>query len=235
MIPIERVELDGVMKRRLEAKSALLRARRAGTAEARQSWRSARTIRRGLAEKLTGMAPGLSRCMYCGDGEGTDIDHFRPIASDPFGTFLWTNHLLACSHCNSNMKRDKYPCDASGSCLLVDPCRDDPHEHMELNFATGIYFPLTAKGASTIEVFGLGRPVLVVGRAKAFVRCKAMLSHWLVLTGAGDDSGAEEVYESLRLQPFADVLYAMVRRRDAPGAPVAFGREAVAALRAIRW
>ncbi|QMU74236.1 hypothetical protein GXP74_34325 [Streptacidiphilus sp. P02-A3a] len=92
------------------------------------------------------MAPGLSRCMYCGDSEGTDIDHFRPIASDPLGTFRWTNHLLACSHCNSNMKRDRYPRDSSGACLLVDPCVDDPHEHLELTFATGGYTPLTAKG-----------------------------------------------------------------------------------------
>jgi len=232
VIPIQRSGLDARTRKRLELKSEELKAKGVSGPEARQAWRSARAIRQGLAPALSTMAPGLSRCMYCGDGQGTDIDHFRPIASDPLGTFRWTNHLLACSHCNSNQKRDQYPCDSGGACLLIDPCVDDPHDHIELTFATGVYSPLTDKGRSTIEVFGLWRPILEVGRAKAFVRCKAMLSYWLDST---DPAEADEVYTSLRLQPFADVLYAMMRAKDSPGAPVAFGNKAVAALRTIPW
>ena len=156
MIPIGRAELDQRLKKRLDSKSKELTSKGAGVSEARRTWKSARTIRKGLGATLAGMAPGLSRCMYCCDGEGTDIDHFRPIASDPFGTFRWENHLLACSHCNSNEKRDKYPCDPSGSCLLVDPCVDDPHEHMELNFATGIYSPSPRRARSRSRSSVLG-------------------------------------------------------------------------------
>jgi len=67
------------------------------------------------------------------------------------------------------------------------------------------------------------------------VRCKAMMSHWLVLSRAGDTSDAHEVYESLRFQPFGDVLYAMVQMKDLPGASVAFGDRVVTALQAIEW
>lgn len=61
-------------------------------------------IRKALAQAhhrldsvLRQMAPGLERCMYCGDNQGTDIDHFEPLARNPLRTFDWLNHLLACS------------------------------------------------------------------------------------------------------------------------------------------
>jgi hypothetical protein len=37
------------------------------------------------------MATGRSRCMYCEDNEGTDIEHFYPRASDTERAFLWEN------------------------------------------------------------------------------------------------------------------------------------------------
>ena len=60
------------------------------------------------------MAPGVQRCMYCLDSLGTDIDHFEPKSRRPLRTFCWHNHLLACSRCNSNYKREEYPCDGFG-------------------------------------------------------------------------------------------------------------------------
>ncbi|MGF1342796.1 HNH endonuclease [Streptomyces flavovirens] len=179
------------------------------------------------------MAAGFSRCMYCGDSQGTDIDHFKPIAEDPFSAFVWINHLLACSHCNSNEKRDKYPCDSSGECLLLNPSVEDPWDHLVLTLITGKYTGVTPKGRATIEVFGLGRPDLERGRAKAYVRCKSMLRDWVVQEREGNDEDAREIMESLAVQPFADVLYAMVRRADDPGARDVFGSETIRALRQI--
>ncbi|WP_330242230.1 HNH endonuclease [Streptomyces sp. NBC_00525] len=179
------------------------------------------------------MASGFSRCMYCGDSQGTDIDHFKPIVEDPLSAFVWTNHLLACSHCNSNEKRDRYPCSASGECLLVDPCAEDPWDHLVLTLSTGEYAGVTPKGWATIEVFGLGRPDLERGRAKAYVRCKSMLRDWAVQEREGRSEDAREIIESLTVQPFADVLYAMVRRVDDPGALTVFGRDIIYALKKI--
>lgn len=68
-----------------------------------------RRVRPGVLAALTGMAPGHQRCMYCGDSQGTDIDHFEPKSQAPLRTFDWTNYLLACSYCNSNQKRDLFP------------------------------------------------------------------------------------------------------------------------------
>lgn len=62
-------------------------------------------IRRTLQQ----MAPGIERCMYCEDSQGTDIEHFWPKGRYPAGAFCWENYLLACSFCNSNCKREDFP------------------------------------------------------------------------------------------------------------------------------
>lgn len=231
MIPVRRIELDAGLTKKLETRTAELVRAGAGAERARAAWKSARTVRQGLAAVLAEMAPGVSRCMYCGDGEGTDIDHFKPVAEDPYLTFTWINHLLACSYCNSNAKRGQYPCDEDGTALLVDPTADDPHDHIILNFATGQYAAVTRKGAMTIQVFGLLRPVLEVGRKSAFIRCKSMLYHWRNLSQSGDVAAAGEVLGALKIQPFADVFYSMIRRREDPGAAAVFGPDVIAALR----
>jgi uncharacterized protein (TIGR02646 family) len=76
------------------------------------------------------MATGRSRCMYCEDNEGTDIEHFYPRSNYTERTFLWQNYLLACSSCNSNSKRDQFPLDVAGRPIMIDPTIDDPAEHL---------------------------------------------------------------------------------------------------------
>ena len=73
----------------------------------------------------------------------------------PIRTFDWSNLFLACSHCNSNAKRNKFPVDpATESPLLIDPTSDDPLEHLALSPSTGEYVPIGLKGnqASTYLV-----------------------------------------------------------------------------------
>jgi uncharacterized protein (TIGR02646 family) len=230
VIPLQRDELPPRLGKRLDDRAAKLRT---GSGAARDAWRAAKTVRRDVKEQLEGMAPGLARCMYCGDSQGTDIDHFKPIALDSAVTFLWSNHFLACSHCNSNEKRDQYPCGPDGSCLLVDPCREDPYDHLRLTLTTGQYTGLTAKGEATIRVFGLARRTLERGRALAYIRCQSMLRDWLVHRQDVPEV-ARTVLESLQEQPFADVLHAMLRKADAPGAPKVFERPVLKALRTLR-
>ncbi|WP_106970093.1 MULTISPECIES: HNH endonuclease [Streptomyces] len=234
MIPLERPEISASLKKRLDAKSTLLSNSAADSTITRKAWKTAKTIRRDLKGQLSSMAAGYERCMYCGENQGTDIDHFKPIAKDPLSAFLWENHLLACSHCNSNEKRDQYPCGTDGSCLLVNPTKEDPYDHISLTLPTGEYTGLTPKGGETIRVFGLWRPTLERGRAKAYVRCKSMLRDWSAQIKNGHTDDAREVLESLLVQPFADVLYVMIRRVDSPGAPIIFENEVLSALKEMQ-
>ena len=130
MVPLVRIDLDDELASRLDTRTTQLAQANADSAAARAAWRSARDEKRGIRDHLVKMAPGVQRCMYCGDSLGTDIDHFEPIREFPAGTFVWRNHLLACSYCNSNAKRDLFPRDAAGTPLLIDPtsavlCRAD--------------------------------------------------------------------------------------------------------------
>lgn len=145
MIPVIRVDLDDNLTKRLDHRTAELKKSNADSTTARAAWNSAPTEKVGIRSHLAWMAPGIQRCMYCGDNLGTDIDHFEPIKESPARTFEWLNHLLACSHCNSNQKRDLFPRDAAGNTLLIDPAREDPGQHLRLILRTGKYRALTRK------------------------------------------------------------------------------------------
>ncbi|MEU8266613.1 HNH endonuclease [Sphaerisporangium sp. NPDC049002] len=232
MIRVYRVVLSDELSARLREHTSKLREENAGLSRARTMWKNARAVRSGLADHLDSMATGIRRCMYCGDGFGTDIDHFEPLADAPLRAFDWPNHLLACSHCNSHHKRECFPLDEDGSPLLVDPSAEDPYEHLELALNTGVYRSLTPRGAATIDVFGLNRGALQRGRAAAFIRTVSMLRDRARLIQTSDaKEEAAEIADSLREQPFADVLYAMLCYRSLPGAETVLrGREVVEAL-----
>ena len=157
------------------------------------------------------MAPGIQRCMYCGDNLGTDIDHFDPVRRSPTKTFEWANHFLACSHCNSNLKRDEYPCDKYGDRLLLDPTLDNPLEHLRLRLNEGKYEALTPKGAETIRVFGLNRPDLIKGRENAFRARTAILMYIGILLKQGREPEAQEQMKTLVEEPHASVFYTMIK------------------------
>jgi hypothetical protein len=153
--------------------------------------------------------------MYCGDNLGTDVDHFEPISSAPFRTFEWINHLLACSFCNSNQKRQLFPRDKSGRPLLIDPTSDDPSQHLALTLSTGKYRALTPNGTASIDTFGLNREDLARGRAGAFVTRRATICHARNLFDQGDRDQAARCLAALAQEPHASVLYAM--RECVPG------------------
>jgi 5-methylcytosine-specific restriction endonuclease McrA len=195
--------------------AAAKRADRVRTARA--AWKRS-TVRKAvhapLREVLAGMAPGYERCMYCGDSQGTDIDHFEPLARNPLRTFDWLNHLLACSTCNSNLKRDRFPLDAKNKPLLIDPTTEDPFDHLLLTPALGVYHALTEKGRETISVCGLNRPVLTNGRVQARRVVLLCLRKW----ATGDDQDRHEAVLTVQGQPFADVCQALLRLALSPGA-----------------
>jgi uncharacterized protein (TIGR02646 family) len=231
LIPIRRIALDVNLENKLDARTSQLRQENASAQRARQVWSSARVERNELREVLAMMAPGTQRCMYCGDNLATDIDHFAPISFAPFTTFEWLNHLLACSHCNSNEKRDKYPCDDSGNTLLLDPTRDNPSDHLRLSFSDGRYHAITEVGFESIEVFGLNRPDLRRGRERAFRIRRLVLAAIYRLIADGREDEAITGMEALVEEPFASVLQAIFDAAESDRAEDMLGADLVAILR----
>ncbi|GAA0983188.1 hypothetical protein GCM10009555_054470 [Acrocarpospora macrocephala] len=142
---------------------------------ARQLWKHSaqrRNVHRPLTDVLRQMAPGMERCMYCGDSQGTAIDHHEPMARNPLRTFDWLNHLLSCTYCNSHEKRDRFPLDRNGQPLLIDPSTEDPFDHLQLTLTLGVYRAKggSPKGQTTIDVCGLNRPILTKGRVALLSR-----------------------------------------------------------------
>jgi len=201
------------------------------SAEARRIWSRDRTVRPTIRRTLGTMAPGLERCMYCGDNQGSDVDHFEPLSRNPLRTFDWLNHLLACSICNGHYKRDRFPLDPEGNPLLVDPTVDDPAEHLRLSLTTGSYVGLTARGEATIEVCGLNRPILTRGRLAARTTVERCLRMWDRARTLGETDLAAELLDTAREQPFTAVAQAMVRTAELPAATAVLPPEIVRLLR----
>ncbi|WP_206409269.1 hypothetical protein [Lysobacter enzymogenes] len=79
----------------------------------------------GIVSALKTMAGARNRCMYCGDSEGCDIEHFRPksVAMWRGVVFQWTNFLWICAPCN-RLKNSDFSLDAGGCPLMLDPSID---------------------------------------------------------------------------------------------------------------
>jgi len=74
--------------------------------------------------------------MFCEDSRGTDIEHFWPKSTYPARTFDWLNLLLVCGGCNQ-AKGARFPLDAQGSPLLIDPTAEDPWDYLFFDAETG--------------------------------------------------------------------------------------------------
>jgi hypothetical protein len=235
MIPITRATLPDALSSQLSTLSKELAAIPANDRKkaARALWEKSGTrtqVYRPLKRILQQMALGLEQCMYCGADFGTDVDHFDPIARSPLRAFDWVNHLLACATCNSNHKRDRFPTDADGWPLLIDPTTEDPFEHMTLSLSTDVYYPLSDKGIATIDVCGLNRRQLMDGRRRARNVVAFCLREWAATDSAQRGAKLERVAQLIREQPFGDVCQAMLRQAVAPGAELIFSDAEVAGL-----
>jgi uncharacterized protein (TIGR02646 family) len=170
---------------------------------------------------LEAMAGGRERCMYCEDNEGTDIEHFWPKSRYPDKAFSWANYLLACSHCNSNHKRAKFPV-TNGEPDLLDPTVDEPSHHLRLLPSNGKYHAIGSKGQPSIEVFDLngdarGRK-LPQGRRDTLSKLQVLLLDYDDLVRRGDHTAAHERKRTIINEPFPAVLRFLVELSRQPGA-----------------
>lgn len=147
--------------------------------------------------------------MYCEDSLGTDIDHYKPKAIYPDVAFEWSNYLLACSHCNANEKRNKFPLDDQGNALLVDPSVDDPLAHLALLPHLGEFASRSNRGLASIDVFGLNRPELVQGRLDAWLTLDILVRRYVQLMHDGRVGSADLVRSTIANSAFSMVAQVM--------------------------
>lgn len=225
MVPIERTRLSAAAFAVLDRRQQRINESDDPVAAARQLWSSFHgSARTEIQAKLRAMAPGHQRCMYCEDGMGTDIDHFRPKRTYPNWAFLWDNYLLACSYCNSNAKRDEFPILPDGEIALIDPTVDDPSAHLAYSPSTGMYVGRDKRGEESIRVFGLNRQVCVAGRKDAWTAFEALA---LSYRSMGRPLRTVEVVQK---HPFQGVLRHIREIMDSPARDLLLSPALVAAL-----
>jgi uncharacterized protein (TIGR02646 family) len=195
-------------------------------AEANRLWNNKTNSRpRSLAfedmrNTLERMAPGRTRCMYCEDSAGTDIEHFWPRSRYYKRTFSWGNYLLACSHCNSNKKRDLFPFQA-GKPALINPCVDEPADHLTFVPSTGEFKATGPKGESSRDVFGLNDDEaprrLPSGRKDTFRKLQLLLLDYEAEISSGDKAAASYTKGIILREPFSAVLFWLTQISAKPG------------------
>ncbi|MFE2601650.1 hypothetical protein ACFXCZ_35145 [Streptomyces sp. NPDC059396] len=95
-----------------------------------------------------------------------------------------------------------------------------------------MYEGRTAKGAASIEVFGLNRPDLLDGRTRAFKTACVFMEGWHQRYLDGDPS-TESAVRALLDSPFVDVVYSLTRL-DADIAETVLEQRTLPALAAWR-
>lgn len=211
-------------------------------AKMEMSWKNkSRTKFESIRAVLISMAHGRARCMYCEDNMGTDIEHFWPKSTFPERAFSWPNYLWACSHCNSNEKRSKFPFAIDGKPLLIDPTVDEPRDHLRFLPSNGEFEPIGLRGEATIKVFGLNDDSmprsLPTGRRRALNAIAALLRDYDRQIEQGDPE-ADETQGNLISYPFSSVLVWLVATAALPHAAAVLGPDICAILtrhRVAEW
>ena len=212
----------------LEVRRELLARQRGVTpGTARDAWASFRASKKSIAvvAALGEMAGKRERCMYCSDSRGADVEHYLPIAVSPETTFQWTNLLWICPACNRG-KNKRFPRNAQGDPLLIDPSKVDPWKHLILDTASGL---IAARwigpdwdelGKATLDVIApLNHEAVIEGRARMQQRLRgataAVLADndresrsSLLALAHEDDTGVSgwfAAWEGSRESPFAEL------------------------------
>lgn len=154
--------------------------------DAQKEWNRARQNKplKAAFRTLLEMAGNRERCMYCGDSQGTDIEHFWPKTPYPKKMFRWSNLLLGCTACGRDHKGAKFPLDAGKKPLLIDPTKDDPWLSLDFDPMTGNFSARydasrnpVPKGEKTVEILGLDRrESLAAGHQKAYKQISDLIS-----------------------------------------------------------
>lgn len=159
--------------------------------------------------------------MYCEDSLGTDIDHFYPKKRYPHRAFRWDNYLLACSHCNSNLKRERFPF-INRKPALLNPTADDPSEHLAFLPTSGEFVATGVKGQPSIDVFGLNDTEasrkLPQARSDTLLKLQILLEKYDNFVDEQDADRAALTRRAIQNEPFSAVLGWLLRVSRVRGA-----------------
>lgn len=118
------------------------------------------------------------KCAYCESKEelsAAHIEHFKPKSNYIDLTFDWNNLLYSCRVCNdTGHKGDKFPLDAQGNDLLIDPTDEncDIYEHLEFYWDHRALETTIAwknkRGEIVVKIFELNRDILRKKRDSMF-------------------------------------------------------------------
>ena len=172
-------------------------------ADVTKEWTAARrtVALRTVVCTLKAMIGKRSRCYFCGDSRGTDVEHFWPKVKFPARAFRWCNFLLACAGCN-RQKGEKFPLDQYGNPLLIDPTTDDPWDHLFYDTMTGRIAPRwridyddqDPKGRATCndDILPLNIEAISESRRKATRDLARVVQNFLSQAQSGNISDAVE-------------------------------------------
>ncbi|MBO9663426.1 hypothetical protein [Dokdonella sp.] len=101
----------------------------------------------GVVFALRSMAGIRNRCMYCGDSEACDIEHFRPKGKPEWraNVFDWGNFLWICQPCN-RLKNSVFPVMDDGWPMMLDPAIDRIWDFFDFSPETGYLVPISEVG-----------------------------------------------------------------------------------------
>lgn len=91
--------------------------------------------------------------------------------------------------------------------------------------------PGSTKGEPSIEVFGLGRTILVVGRRDAWLRLEVLLAAYATSVEKGDEEHARRIEAAARNSSFSGVLSFMLEIAEGPAAAALIEPSCLQALR----
>lgn len=117
--------------------------------------------------------------------------------------------------------------------LLINPTEEDPLDHLAFSPTTGRYAvrPGSAKGDPSLEVFGINRSTLILGRQDAWTSLERLLVDYAQARAAGRDTKAEKIGAAVRRHPFAGVLAALLRIASGPDADLLVEADCLEAIR----
>ena len=194
---------------------------------------------RKVRESLTLMCSGASRCVYCEDSVGDEVEHIAPEDLYPGVVFAWGNYVYARGQCNGR-KSNKFAVirgnglidvtrrrgapvvpPAEGPPAFLNPRVDEPLDFFHLDFGT---FWLVARddvtdvgrerARFTIRTLNLNRDVLAQARETAYAAYEALLFRYV---HAGDSLPTSErtaLADSLLSMPHPTVWAEMKRQHS---------------------
>ena len=166
---------------------------------------------RVVRERLATTCSGATRCGYCEDSAGDEIEHIKPKDLYPEDVFVWENYLLACGPCNRGKnnrfavlrdgrlldvtrgRKDPVRKPKCGSPAPINPRAEDPLAFLDLEIMDTFWF-LPRDGLSevdemradySIDVLKLNRDVLVEARREAYGSFRARLFEYRGIRDSG--------------------------------------------------